>query len=129
MVNAWVAKELAQETLNKITNNEDLCLIDLKIPLVTSLNNFLVPARKAKIIVVPLLKESLGENSILVALFNSDQSVEVFFDQKIQEIRDLFAVSNEFVTFFNDLEENLSAQAKASYEQARINFLKNKDIL
>jgi len=133
MVNAWTAKEEAQSVLGAIENFKAALLTIQAEPsnaiifvqkyrdrLIIPIELFLVPFRIYKKIVIPLLKESLGADSMLERLFNADSSISIksFFDKEVQSIDSLTAMSNEFITFFNDLEESLSDIAKNKYKEA-----------
>lgn len=148
MVNAWMAKEAARDTLNKIyslknvaqNNNttklfsdssEETKFIKKHLDQVTaSLDVFFGPVRSYKKIVIPLLEKSLGTSTksgsyesnppILIKFFNSDTSISVksFFNGEVLTLDALTATCNEFMTFFNDLLESLSERAKNKYHEA-----------
>ena len=123
MVNAWKARNLAQTTLDTIKNNPskvDVKFVqELRDPLVKSRNGFLGIARMAKATVLPPLKQSLEEQSILWRLFNSSVSSKKFFAKEVEDITSLKQLGNEFITFFQDLEDSLSPRSKRVYEKKR----------
>ncbi|MFH1831971.1 MAG: hypothetical protein ABH827_04205 [bacterium] len=131
MVNAWAAKKLAQSILKTIEKSENKGesrnVQDFINLLVEKLNLFLEPARclPGSLIVVPLLKESLGTCDketgvpILVQLFDSDEKAESFLSKKIPNKKALIQLCDEFVIFFNDLKKSLSEKALESYKKAK----------
>ncbi|MFH1831970.1 MAG: hypothetical protein ABH827_04200, partial [bacterium] len=101
LVTAWEGKEEAVKTLQEIAqpgikpaNFVKTC----RDRLVTPLDAFLAPFRGYGAIVIPLIKESLGENSMLERLFNTPQSTstKTFFDGEVQTIENLTLMSSEF---------------------------------
>lgn len=120
MVNAWKARNLAVTTSDTIKKTPDEALVKtLREPLVKSLDNFLWIARMAKATVLPTLKESLGEESILWRLFNSSVSSKKFFAQEVQDIKSLTQLEKEIINYFQDLEDSLSPRSRRAYEKAR----------
>lgn len=148
MVTAWQTKEDAvktiaaieifkselQKSLDAQTTTEEqgaaatLAFVMLsRDNLVIPIDKFLAPFRSFSAIVVPLIKESLEKkDSMLERLFTSDPKVETtksFYQKEVKTIPQLAQMCNEFITFFNDLERELSEKAKAKYLAERAKYL------
>jgi hypothetical protein len=70
--------------------------------------------------VLPLIHESLGKErvqaSLLVKAFVGSDTVEQYFEKNIVTKQSLQALSEDFATFFSDIQASLSAEAIAAYK-------------